>query len=174
MPCFKTRTLKCPWSNFLLFQLIQKLKKKIKINKAFQFKMLTNTPIYQKFNFTNEKFWTCRKMLHVLLENFILLTNIKILSKFLRHALLKTLKAIRQQGIMKKLLGFSHSFKSTLPYNKFFFFINLLAEVLLEDAATQTFLLFPDFWNEAKNSNGNLCPTRSSATSICLATIFKQ
>lgn len=84
-------------------------------------------------------------MLHVLLENFILLTNIKILSKFLRHALLKTLKAIRQQGIMKKLLGFSHSFKSTLPYNKFFFFINLLAEVLLEDAATQTFLLFPDF-----------------------------
>lgn len=73
MPCLKTRTLKCPWSNFLLFQLIQKFKKKIKINKAFQFKMLTNTPIYQKFHFTNEKFWTCRKMLHVLLENFILL-----------------------------------------------------------------------------------------------------
>lgn len=58
---------------FSAFPINSKIKKKIKINKAFQFKMLTNTPIYQKFNFTNEKFWTCIKMLHVLLENFILL-----------------------------------------------------------------------------------------------------
>lgn len=55
---------------------------------------------------------------------------------------------------MKKLLGFSHSFKSTLPYNKFFFFINLLAEVLLEDAATQTFLLFRTFETKRKTRMG--------------------